>query len=290
LKLALGTAQFGLAYGVANAGGQIKTDAAIKILARAREAGIDMLDTAIAYGESEQRLGDAGVNDWQIVSKLPAIPDGCDDVNAWMKRKVDESLARLKVSYLRGLLLHRPSQLLDKNGQEIYKALLELKDAGKVRKIGVSIYDPSELNELCAQYVFDLVQAPFNVFDRRLASTGWLSRLHAEGVEIHVRSVFLQGLLLVATESSPVGFEDWEYLWASWKNWIVNADSNPLQAALGHVMSYPEITKIIVGVDSLKQLNEILFYDRFQKIRAPEVLATVDINLLDPWRWSKSNN
>ncbi len=285
MKLALGTAQFGLAYGIANTEGQVTAEAAVKILSRARLAGMDTIDTAIAYGESEQRLGEAGVKGWQIVSKLPALPDGCGDVQAWVATNVDESLARLKVPHLRGLLLHRPGQLLGTNGRQLYQSLLQLKDTGKVEKIGISIYDPSELDDLCAQHVFDLVQAPFNVFDRRLATSGWLHRLHAEGVEVHVRSAFLQGLLLAATGKSPVGFERWEPLWLSWRNWIADVRLSPLCAALGHVLSYPEIDRVVVGVDSLRQLNEILKCALSEQQRAPETLATADSDLLNPVRW-----
>lgn len=285
MKLALGTAQFGLAYGIANTEGQVTAGAAVKILARARDAGMDTIDTAIAYGESEQRLGEAGVNGWQIVSKLTAVPDGCTDIQAWVTANVDASLARLQVPHLRGLLLHRPGQLMGKNGRQLYQALLQLKDAGKVEKIGISIYEPSELDDLCAHYVFDLVQAPFNVFDRRLATSGWLHRLHAEDVEIHVRSVFLQGLLLSVTGKSPPGFERWKSLWSSWRTWIIGAGSNPLRAALGHVLSYPEISRVVVGVDSLAQLNEILACAESAQQRAPETLATADLDLLNPARW-----
>lgn len=285
MKLALGTAQFGLAYGIANSEGQVTVDAAAKILACAREAGMDTIDTAIAYGQSEQRLGEVGVGDWRVVSKLPAVPDECADVQEWVAANAEASLARLGVPRLRGLLLHRPGQLLGPNGRPLYQALLRLKDAGKVEKIGISVYEPSELDELCARFAFDLVQAPFNVFDRRMATSGWLHRLHAEGVEIHVRSAFLQGLLLSTIGGSPAGFERWASLWSSWRAWVDAAGLDFLRAALGHVLSYPEIDRVVVGVDSLHQLNEILACAQSGPQRAPETLATADIDLLNPARW-----
>lgn len=285
MKLALGTAQFGLDYGITNGDGQVTGEAAVKILTRALEAGMDTIDTAIAYGQSEQRLGEAGVEGWRIVSKLPAIPNACADVQAWVLENVDASLARLKVPNLRGLLLHRPSQLLGENGRHLYQALLHLKNTGKVEKIGISIYEPSELDDLCAQFVFDLVQAPFNVFDRRLATSGWLHRLHVDGVEIHVRSAFLQGLLLSKTGKSPAGFEHWETLWSSWRTWIAGAGLDPLHAALGHILSYTEIDNVIVGVDSLDQLTEIIKCAQFKGPRAPDSLETEDLDLLNPARW-----
>lgn len=285
MKLALGTAQFGLAYGIANTEGQVSADAATRILSCARKAGMDTIDTAIAYGESEQRLGEAGVGGWRIVSKLPAIPDGCADIPGWVASNVAASLERLKVHSLRGLLLHRPVQLLEADGPHLYQALLELQDAGKIEKIGISIYEPSELDALCPRYAFDLVQAPFNVFDRRLVTSGWLHRLHADGVEVHVRSAFLQGLLLMPTSKLPVGFERWESLWAAWWRWIADADLNPLRAALGHVLSYPEIDRFVVGVDSLEHLKEILGSAQGLQQRAPDTLSSIDSDLLNPARW-----
>jgi aryl-alcohol dehydrogenase-like predicted oxidoreductase len=164
--------------------------------------------------------------------------------------------------------------------------MLHLKNVGKVEKIGISIYDPLELDMLFKRYKFDLVQAPFNIVDRRLAASGWLSRLNDSGIEIHVRSVFLQGLLLEANARSQFRFERWGALWASWSEWIINSRSNPLLAALGHVLSYPEIDRIVVGVDSLAQLTEILACAQSEHQRAPEALAMTDHDLLNPSRWS----
>jgi aryl-alcohol dehydrogenase-like predicted oxidoreductase len=286
MRLALGAAQFGLDYGILNAMGQVTGDEVVKILKRACQAGIDTIDTAIAYGESEQRLGRAGVDGWQVISKLPGIPEGCLDIPAWVVENVDASLERLRLQRLRGLLLHRPSQLLGPNGSQLYQSLLELKRAGKVEKIGVSIYEPCELDELSGRYAFDLIQSPFNVLDRRLATSGWLYRLHAEGIEVHVRSVFLQGLLIAVAAKCPSGFEQWQPVWDSWKKWVDETGSSPLQAALSHVFSYPEICRIVIGVDGLGQLNEILECTEKEQ-RAPELLSLADPNLLNPTCWPK---
>src|SRR3990172_7099104 len=111
MKLALGTVQFGLPYGVANLHGQVSFDEARAILNYAETAGLDMLDTAVAYGNSEQHLGEIGVTQWQVVSKLPAIPEACADVAAWVGASVEASLQRLQIRQLHGLLLHSPAQL-----------------------------------------------------------------------------------------------------------------------------------------------------------------------------------
>ena len=118
-RLALGTVQFGRSYGIANQAGQVSPDQVAKILGRASTAGIDTLDTAIGYGDSEAVLGQIGVGRWQVISKLPEIPAECQDVTSWVQTAVMSSLERLGISRLRGLLLHRPEQLLGSQGDEL---------------------------------------------------------------------------------------------------------------------------------------------------------------------------
>jgi aryl-alcohol dehydrogenase-like predicted oxidoreductase len=213
VKLALGTVQFGLDYGIANQQGQVPVDEAGAILDLAFAHGVDTLDTAVAYGNCEQRLGEIGVGGWRVISKLPAIPDGCKDIYRWVADEVTASLRRLHITCLSGLLLHRPRQLLEDGGDRLYKVLQQLKDEGRVQKIGVSIYEPAELDELFDRYQLDLVQAPFNILDGRLIDSGWLARLPEQGVELHVRSIFLQGLLLMHAGERPKKFHRWQTIW-----------------------------------------------------------------------------
>lgn len=285
MKLALGTAQFGSAYGVANRRGQVSVGEGSAILQLARSAGIDTLDTAMAYGDSEQRLGDIGVGSWKVVSKLSALPEQCRDIPAWVTASVRGSLSRLRIPHLYGLLLHRPGELLESAGTSVYQALVRLKDEGLVKKIGVSIYDPAELSALCSVYAFDLVQAPFNLLDRRLLDTGWLPRLAAQHTEVHIRSVFLQGLLLMSGDRRPPMFERWAPLWRAWASWLDQAGLTPVQACLRDALSFPDIGKVVIGVDSLSHLKEILQAANGPAPRIPESVSTHDPDLLNPSRW-----
>ena len=285
--MALGTAQFGYAYGIANQTGQVSRDNAAAILDHAWEAGVHMLDTAVAYGESEQRLGEIGIARWRVISKLPAIPDPCVDVAGSVQEWVMGSLERLRIPKLWGLLLHRPQQLLGSRGDALFQALLAVKDQGMVEKIGVSIYDPGELDALCSQYRLDVVQAPFNVLDRRLATSGWLHRLCQAGIEVHTRSTFLQGLLLMEASKRPTGFDRWHSLWVEWDRWLESQALTPLQACLGFVLSHPAIDCVVVGVDSLRQLQEILCAADTKDVSVPLSLATDDLQLVNPSNWAK---
>jgi aryl-alcohol dehydrogenase-like predicted oxidoreductase len=255
-------------------------------LKRARLAGIDTLDTAIVYGESEQRLGEAGVGGWRIVTKLPECPDACSDVAAWVNDQVRGSLSRLNVTHLAGILLHRPNQLLGSKGKALWAALLELKKEGIVDKAGFSIYEPGELDVLWPDFHPDLVQAPYNVLDRRLVTSGWLQRMNREGVEVHVRSVFLQGLLLMSENDRPEKFARWSRLWATWDAWLHEQGLSALQGCLGFAMAEPNISRVIVGIDNVHQLEEIVSIAETRITQCPEILESCDLDLINPSRWN----
>ncbi len=213
MRLAIGTVQFGLDYGISNAGGMTSQKETQRILDLAQCSGIDMLDTAPVYGDSEQILGIIGVGDWNVVSKVPPLPEEGANGKEWVLRHVRQSLGRLGIDRLDGLLLHRASDLLGAQGGNIAAGMQEAKSEGLVGKVGYSIYSPHSLVELTGIMPPDLIQAPFNVLDQRLASSGWLDRLTESGVEVHVRSVFMQGLLLMARDKRPPAFDKWSELW-----------------------------------------------------------------------------
>lgn len=284
-RLALGTVQFGLNYGVASETGQVSLEDVGAIVRAAREMGLDTLDTASAYGESEARLGSTGVADWHVVTKLRAAPVGCGDVDEWVRESVRGSLHRLRVPQLDGLLVHDADQLRAGRGPALFDALRALKDDGLVRKIGVSIYDADELDALSPRYRFDLVQAPFNVFDRRLAESGWLARLTDDGTEVHVRSVFLQGLLVTPADRHPAYFQRWAALWAAWRTWLREHEITPVAGALGVALAEPGISRVVVGVDTLSHLREIAASAAGPLQSPPRSLATDDVFLINPSLW-----
>lgn len=286
-KLALGTVQFGLPYGIANPTGQVSYEAGVEVLKHAFVAGINTLDTAIAYGESEQRLGEIGVEGWQVVSKLPAMPESVTNVAAWVQTSVFDSLQKLRISTLYGLLLHRPGQLFTAQGETMYHELLALKSQGIIENIGVSVYEPAELDTLFSYFQFDLIQAPFNILDRRFINSGWFNRLKQAGVEIHTRSAFLQGLLLMEAKARPVKFNKWQGLWQQWHRWLDQYALTPLQACLGFVLAQPEIDKVVVGVDSPVQLQQILDAVKINKVIDAMPFNMEDPQLLNPSNWAE---
>lgn len=286
MKLALGTAQFGLYYGVSNQTGQVSREEARAILDQAWKAGIRTIDTAIAYGNSEARLGELGVADWQLITKLPEVTLDSPSLEQWLRDSLAGSLDRLGVPAIHGLLLHRPLQLLERNGDALYRQLCKFREEGLVNKIGISVYGHEELDQICPHFPVDLVQAPYNVLDQTLASSGWLDRLHWLGTEVHVRSVFLQGLLLMPSTLRPQKFSRWDGIWRIWHAWLESSGQTALQACVRFVLADSRIAKVVTGIENVKQLQEIIESADSSAALVPETLQTADPDLINPARWS----
>lgn len=286
-KFAIGTAQFGMPYGISNKSGQVKQEQIFEILSIASTLGIDTLDTAVSYGDSEKNLGLFGVEKFKVISKLPLCPVDSDDVYSWVVREVNESLDRLSISCLYGLLFHTPEQLLKSNGLAIFRAVEKLKDLGRIKKVGISIYSPEVLQKLIPKYSIDIVQAPFNLLDRRILNSGWMQRLKDLQIELHTRSTFLQGLLLESYQNINPKFQQWDHIWFKWYRWLKKNRIGQLEACLALPLSFPEIDRVIVGIDNLSQLIEILNSENniFNAI-LPNIQSN-DEDLINPSNWSK---
>ena len=256
-----------------------------KILAEAARRGMDVLDTAIAYGESESMLGEIGVPSWRVVSKLPAVPDDCNNVLDWVAEQIGGSLIRLKTDRLYAVLLHRPQQLFNGRGDEIIRALERAKSLGLTEKVGLSIYSIDEFAPLLDQGYIDIIQTPFSILDRRLLKSACLSRLQQAGIEVHVRSIFLQGLLLLTKAQLPKEISRWRNIWEEWERWQNVTGLTPLAACLRYALSVREIDKVIVGVDSLRQLQEIFTAADGEMPGLPNWSDFIDTALINPTLW-----
>ena len=285
MNLALGTIQFGLDYGISNSTGRTPLEEVEHILISARGQGIDTLDTAVAYGDSETVLGYIGVSDWRVVSKVPAFQKSGMSGKEWVRHHLSESLERLRVRQLDGLLLHSAADLLGEEGQQIAAGLREAKAEGLVGKVGYSIYSPQPLKELVQIMPPDLIQAPFNVFDQRLVRSGWLNKLLGMGVEVHTRSVFMQGLLLMTPETRPQAFNKWNDLLGRWDTTVGEQSEQALALCLGFVKRHLGISRVVLGVESLKQLDQLMkMWDQAVLFDA-DGFACDDPQLVEPSNW-----
>jgi aryl-alcohol dehydrogenase-like predicted oxidoreductase len=273
-------------YGVANTSGMASKSEVAKILEKARLSGITRLDTAISYGSSETVLGELNVADFKIITKLPPLsPESNDFSDEWITTHVDKSIERLKISQLEALLLHDPKSFLGKYGLFFLEALQALKLSGKVRKIGISIYDPEDLGDGSILEFIDVIQFPFNVFDRRMLDSALIPRIKKRNIELHARSIFLQGLLLMKPEDRPKYFNQWQHLFSKWDAMVANNEGNGLHLCLENALSNSLIDGVIVGVDSEWQLNQII--QQIMSLVDPREidLSANDSCLTNPSKW-----
>lgn len=289
-RLGLGTVQFGLPYGVTNATGKVGVEEAGKIVDFAEQSRLAAIDTAAAYGDSEAVLGQClpPRGDVPIVSKTLPIRKpriGADDLDA-VSRRFHASLKNLGRPCLDGLLVHHADDLLVPGGDALHALLCEWKAKGLVRRIGVSVYDRQQIDALVERFGFpDLVQLPLSVFDQRLVADGTIDLLHGAGVEIHARSVFLQGLLLVDSESLPQYFAPIRDRHAAYLGHLGAHGVSPLAAALGFLRSLPQVAVALVGVLSLAHLQEcVAAYDAACSLDLAE-FAIADHRFVDPRGW-----
>lgn len=230
-KIALGTVQFGMNYGISNTTGQVTTEEIAKILEFCKQNEIDTLDTAQGYGESEKVLSQFNLSNFKVITKL------IGDAN------LEKSLENLKLSSVYALMFHRENECTD----ESWEKFESYKRQGLVKKIGVSVYTPKVLENLIERYPIEIVQFPMNILDQSFIPL--LPKLKEKGIEVHTRSTFLQGLLLM--DSIPDYFEPV-------KEKINSVPKPRLAHTLNFGKKQKEVDKLVLGVTKLQDLQEIV--------------------------------
>lgn len=294
MKLGLGTAQFGLDYGVTNKSGKVPEHDIASLVQFARSHDVEIIDTAAAYGTSEEALGRyLNTNDvFKIVTKIPSIKRTV--ITQRDAQSVSErfmlSLARLRQPKVYALLVHNAQDLLAVNSEALMAEMTKLKQAGYVEKIGVSVYSGLEVDAIVSRHKIDLIQVPINVFDQRLVASGHLKQLKDLRVEIHARSVFLQGLLLLKPAQLPGKFEKLRRPLENYCHYLANAGLTQIQGALAYVKQLGMIDCLIVGVLSVANLAEICaamkapLYDQLEF----SAFALNDNAIVDPTTWGSA--
>jgi aryl-alcohol dehydrogenase-like predicted oxidoreductase len=282
-RIVLGGAQLGLPYGILNGGETLSREEVARILDTAVGHGIDSIDTAIAYGQSELVIGETAQNRFNIISKLPPLPSEVSSVSEWVHTQVDASLARLNCTSLDALLLHRPQDLVEQHGAELYAAISSLKIKKDIQRFGISIYVPDELDGIIGKFDIDVVQAPLNVFDRRIL--GVLDRLTALNIEVHVRSVFLQGVLIANPEDRPQRFQPWSEHFAMFDKWVLSTGLSSMACCLGFALQQPGVAKLVIGTTSAESLTEIMNSIPNMHLEVPADLQSSSEQLIDPRVW-----
>ena len=289
MKITIGTAQFGLDYGISNKQGQVNGLQASKILEYAYRNGINFIDTAASYGNSEEVIGSRISNqDWKIITKTISFQDDQitnRDTNK-LKKYFNNSLKKLKKESIYGLLIHSCDDLFKPGGDKLFKDIENIRSSGCVEKIGVSVYNNNQIDRLLSEYDFDLVQLPISILDHRLIESGALEKIKDTGAEIHARSVFLQGILLMPLDVVPSYFLPIRKKLESLKNISQELNMSALELAFGFVNSISEIDKIIVGLNTVEQLFEIINAAQIQvKYSDFSELAVDNEDIVNPSLW-----
>jgi aryl-alcohol dehydrogenase-like predicted oxidoreductase len=283
-RIVLGGAQLGLPYGILNGGETLSREEVARILDTAVGHGIDSIDTAIAYGQSESVIGETAQNRFNIISKLPPLPLGVSNVSEWVHTQVDGSLARLNCKSLDALLLHHPQDLVGQHGAELYAAISSLKIKKIIHRFGISIYAPDELDGIIGKFDIDVVQAPLNVFDRRILEV--IDQLTARSIEVHVRSVFLQGVLIASPKDRPQRFQPWSEHFAQFDTWVHSTGLSAMACCLGFALQQPGVAKLVIGTTSAESLAEIMNSVPNMYLEVPADLRSSSEQLIDPRIWS----
>lgn len=290
--MALGTAQLGGPYGIANRLGQPSEQETRAILDLAVGAGIRWLDTASAYGDAEVRIGRfvrerSLRRTVRVVTKL-TVRDVAEEIS--LRAAIARSGERLGTAPA-GVLLHDPDLLAAWRGP-LGDVLRSARSEGAVGAIGVSVYHPEQFAAALAIPELDIVQAPFNVLDRRLEQSGLLEQSRERGIHVMLRSVFLQGLLLVDPARWPPGLAFARPRLRRWHELCVRHRVAPIVAALRFVTQRTQSATVVVGCESQPQLRELLAAANGPDLPAAmlvelESLASSDRRLLDPTRWPR---
>jgi aryl-alcohol dehydrogenase-like predicted oxidoreductase len=264
-----------LDYGISNESGKTPKKEVKRILNFAQIKGIDTLDTAIAYGDSEKVLGSIGVESFKIVSKY--LPES--ESKLTIDDQLINSLSNLKLHSIYGYLAHRPEDVL--NNYSEWDQLKRFKEQGIVKKIGFSLNKPEELESLLSDgFQPDIVQVPFNYFDRRFEQL--TKQLHEDGCEVHSRSTFLQGLFFRDPNTLPTHFEEVKDLIQD----IKNSTENLAGSLLRFVLEKPFIDRVIIGVENITQLKENL--ESLNKVfLLPDTKFEISDSILIPSNWPK---
>lgn len=300
-QLCIGTAQFGLNYGITNHVGKIPDDDIKTILSKAHKSNIFYIDTAQNYGSSEKEIGKykpLGSN-FKIVSKLSSL-DLKDSTSKFKLFQIwndslNLTLQNLKVEYLDSLLVHNAADFSKSYRYFLLEWLESLKAKSIVKKIGVSIYSAADLNNIPLEKI-DIIQLPFSIYDQRLLKNGTLKKLSNFNISIHIRSIFLQGLILNPSSNWPLFInKDFRHHHEKFCKYLTDENMNILDFIFWFLSEEIDIEAIVIGISSLREFEKVLksYQDivikkKYSKFK--NKFKNLDWNVnkdLDPRKWNK---
>ena len=289
MELCIGTAQFGQNYGFVNEYKKVRREESIKILKLSAQHGVRFVDTAANYGDAERIIGDLEKEkiELEIITKIPHFQNqmisNYDAANVLKSAK--NSCFNLRRETIYGIMLHNGADILKPGGENL-RAMYELKNDGYVKKIGVSLYERAEIEQITKNFQLDIVQVPVSIFDQRLLSDDILVRLYDKGIEVDVRSVFFQGIILMDPEKVPAYFKGSMKKIFEFREVLLKHNLTPLEASLSFIKKLKFVSRVVLGVNNVTQLNEIFAaYNSNRCLENYTKYAFDEIDVLNPAKW-----
>lgn len=287
-KLILGTVQFGLDYGINNSVGKVPIDESQKILCKAFQEGIRVIDTAEVYGNAHQVIGDFHRANPDMKFSIITKVSPSDNLSS-VEDKINQYLVELNVNILEGFMFHSFQSYLDH--KVILPKLLKLKDNGLIKHLGVSVYTNNEFEALIKDDGIDLIQLPFNLLDNYFLRGELMLEAKRKGKTIHTRSAFLQGLFFKNPIDKLPIVQALQPQLLKIHEIAKECEVSVASLALNYCLQQSNIDYVLIGVDSLKQLevnlNALNFKIDKKIINIINQIYTEDTDLLNPSLWDK---
>tara|TARA_Y100000816_G_scaffold285258_1_gene264670 strand:+ start:2320 stop:3186 length:867 start_codon:yes stop_codon:yes gene_type:complete len=282
-KIVIGGAQLGSKYGITNRLKKMSMSEVKRIFSKAKNKKIKFIDTAFSYGNFEKVFFKQKLNSFELINKIE-FDNYLDDKKLnLIKNKILFSLKKLKKKNYYALLIHNTEWLDNKNYKKAINFLNLLKKKKFTKKIGISIYEPFKIKKFFKISKFDLVQFPYNFFDRRIEKNNILNFMKKNNIESHARSIFLQGILLSKNKFLPKKLSKYQKKFNEYVKFLERNNINQIQACLSLTKS-TKIDKFVLGFQTQNELNSIL-NTKFDNLKKLKNVPKTNSDLINPHKW-----
>lgn len=281
-KFTLGTANFQSKYGITNTG-RFHPNELNKILNILKKNRIRGIDTAISYKNVDKLLSRFKLKNFKIYSKIPKYKGKPEGFSKWCTKIIINHRKKLKIKKFEGIFFHHPEDLLSNSGKQLYKSFVKFKKEKYIKKIGISTYDYLLTKKIQKKFKMDIVQIPCNLFDRRFLNLK--KEKLFRNVEIHARSIFLQGLLITNNKNILKKFNN-KKIFKRFDSWCKKNNLTKLQCCINFILSQKNIDKIILGIRNSNELKEILKNLKNFSKNYPKNIYSNNLKIIDPRKWT----
>ncbi len=282
-QIILGTANLNKKYGFLKK--SIRFSEFKKIIKNSNKNKVRYIDTSINYSGVHKILGKLNLNKIKVITKI-SIPTN-NNINAelWIEKIIKNIVRDLKTKSLYCVLIHNSNILLNNKYKKYILNLNELKKKGKIKKIGFSVYNLREAKILLKKYKFDILQVPLNIINQTFCDKNFLQNIRKKNIEIHARSIFLQGILLSKDLRKMKYFKRWRTFWKDYYNWLNKNRISGLTACLSFINGVKNISGYVIGIENEKQFKQVLDCKIKKNLKFESFLSQKNKKLIDPSKW-----